>query len=240
MSISYLETGFNELITEVNSTGFASIQLDMTFPEIKPLGQDLYLAMDSISLDIQKSYYNELAFYWPEDWSDLALGLANFHEDSTIKYIWSKQKASQFMNVNFGEKVSYTLINFSERVKSLVTKNHFGLENNELRLSRVIVRQMNENHSTHHRAINFHEDIGYSSKAYQHLLSVALTTYGTPTESKSNKVINVGELLMFNAYDRRRLLGLQEKYAFIHRGPKSGPKMFLFFEFLGPNDKIGG
>ena len=224
MSISYLETGFNELITEVNSTGFASIQLDMKSPEIKPLGQDLYLAMDSISLGIQKSYYNELA---------------NFHEESTIKYIWPKQKAGQFMNVNFGEKVSSTLINFSERVKSLVTKNHFGLENNELRLSRVIVRQMNENHSTQHRAINFHEDIGYSSKAYQHLLSVALTTYGNPTESKSNKVINVGELIIFNAYDRRRLLGLHEKYAFIHRGPKSGPKMLLFFEFLGPNDKLG-
>ena len=92
---------------------------------------------------------------------------------------------------------------------------------------------MNEYHQTKHNGSEFHEDAGYSDRPYQQLLSAVLTTYGIPTEGQ-RKTPELGELVLFNAYDRRRLLGLPEELAFVHKGPKSGPKMFFFFEFLGP------
>src|SRR5207248_2959090 len=107
---------------------------------------------------------------------------------------------------------------------------------NEIRLSRVMVRQMNEKHITTHGAFEFHEDQGYIDRPYQQLLSVIITTFGIPTEAVRYRP-KPGEIVIFNARDRRRLLGLSENLAFVHKGPRSGPKMFFFFEFLGPRGK---
>ncbi|MGE0526895.1 MAG: hypothetical protein AB7P49_07530 [Bdellovibrionales bacterium] len=130
-----------------------------------------------------------------------------------------------------------SVLEFTLKVRELTRRNHFGLPNNELRLARVMLRQMNEGHRTGHRGSEYHEDIGYAGRPYQQLLSVIITTYGIPTEAHRYRP-RVGELLLFNAYDRRRLLGLSEEMAFIHRGPKRGPKMFFFFEFLGPRGEF--
>lgn len=139
------------------------------------------------------------------------------------------------MNQHFGEATTNSILSFAETVKKLTISNHTGLKNNDLKLARVMLRQMNENDVTTHGGSDYHEDSGYQNRPYQQLLSAIITTHGIPTVAERYEP-KVGELLIFNALDRRRLLGMPEDLAFIHTGPKSGPKMFFFFEFLGPRE----
>lgn len=223
---------FRSAITQVNELGFASIDLIADLPE--ELGQQLYEKMNAIDLHPSRArYYNEIAFYWPEDWSDIKEGIGSFHEQKSLKYIYPKTEAQGIMTKNFGEFTTNSILNFVETIKNLTISNHIGLKNNELRLARVMLRQMNESDKTTHGGSDYHEDSGYQNRPYQQLLSVILTTHGIPTTAE-RYTPKVGELLIFNALDRRRLLGLKDELAFIHTGPKTGPKMFFFFEFLGP------
>ena len=223
---------FERAILEVNKSGFAAIDLSKDLPD--HLSEKLYTAMDSNTFHPNRSrYYNELSFYWPEDWSDVEGGIGSFHEERSLEYILPFPEAEALMNEHFGEDQTKTITNFAKQVKKQTVSAHRGLANNELRLSRAILRQMNEGDSTEHLAYEYHKDIGYSDRPYQQLLSVVITTYGIPTIAH-RYTPKVGELLFFNAYDRRRLLDLGKEQAFIHKGPKSGPKMFFFFEFLGP------
>jgi hypothetical protein len=228
------EKQMKDAIGLVNLRGYASLELppDLVFS----LGESLYRAMDAhvFHPDRQK-YYNEIAFYWPEDWQDVEQGIAAFHEQKSLRYILPFQEAQKILSEKIGSNSSHTIFDFATQIKQLIVRNHHGLKNNELRLSRVMVRQMNEDHMTTHGGSDVHEDIGYSHSPYRQLLSAIVTTYGIPTESKTYQP-KVGELLIFNAYDRRKLLGLNDDLAFLHKGPKSGPKMFFFFEFLGPRD----
>ena len=152
----------------------------------------------------------------------------------TIKQIHPASHALAILEPCAGKTLSRKLIDFTRLINQRVVQNHHGLKNNLLRLSRVMVRQMNEHHCTRHAGSVLHEDQGYRNKPLRQLISVVVTTYGTPTLSAIHTA-NVGELLMFNARDRREELGLPMNKAFLHRGPVSGPKMFLFFEFLGPS-----
>jgi hypothetical protein len=223
---------FQSAMAQVNELGFASIDLSVDLPE--ELGQQLYEKMNIIDLHPSRArYYNEIAFYWPEDWSDVKEGIGSFHEQKSLKYIYPKANAQEIMTKNFGESTTNSILNFTEMIKNLTISNHIGLKNNELRLARVMLRQMNESDKTTHGGSDYHEDSGYQDRPYQQLLSVILTTDGIPTTAK-RYTPKVGELLIFNALDRRHLLGLNDELAFIHTGPKTGPKMFFFFEFLGP------
>jgi hypothetical protein len=54
---------------------------------LKPLGEPLYEAMNGATFHPNRaSYYNEIAFHWPEDWSDVTRGLETFHESKSIKH----------------------------------------------------------------------------------------------------------------------------------------------------------
>jgi len=229
------DKNFREAMAAVNTQGFAAIDLSR---EILPhLGQELYAKMDGIHFHKNRAtYYNEIAFYWPEDWSDVELGIGAFHEQKSLKNILPHSEAAELLQTHFGSDLASSIIAFVEKIKTLTVSNHFGLNNNELRLARVMMRQMNQSDHTSHGGANDHEDIGYANRPYQQLLSVIVTTFGIPTEAERHAA-KVGELLLFNAVDRRKLLGLSEELAFIHKGPKSGPKMFFFFEFLGPRTK---
>jgi len=58
---------FQNAISLVNKAGFAAIDLSEELP--KELGPDLYHKMNQITLHPSRErYYNEIAFYWPEDW----------------------------------------------------------------------------------------------------------------------------------------------------------------------------
>ena len=219
-------------IARVNEVGFASIDLRTDLPQT--LGIDLYDLMERKSFHpSRETYYNEIAFYWPEDWLDVPESIGSFHEQKSLTHILPFSNAQQLLKDNFGDEITQAVVNFTSLVKNLIVSEHHGLFNNELRLSRVMARQMNASHQTTHGGSDFHEDRGYSDRPYQQLLSAIITTYGIPTTAK-NIEAKVGELLIFNAFDRRRLLGQSEDLAFVHKGPKSGPKMFFFFEFLGP------
>jgi hypothetical protein len=218
----------------VNRQGFAAIALQPD--KWNKLAEPLYQSMDSTPLHPnRKKYYNEVSFFWPEDWRDVENGIGSFHDPSTVREIFAAEDARILLSRTLSPDLCDAVFDFSETINHLITANHHGLPNCELKLSRVMIRQMNERHQTDHAGSNFHEDIGYSDRPYQQLVSVVLTTFGIPTEAKKYSA-GVGELLIFNAFDRRRILGLTEDFAFIHRGPKSGPKMFFFFEFLGPKD----
>jgi hypothetical protein len=181
----------------------------------------------------RNTYYNEIAFYWPEDWKDVPQGIGAFHEQKSLQRIYPTSEAEKIMIQHFDSVVTEAIFSFALQIKTLTISNHHGLPNNELRLARVMVRQMSENQITRHSGANYHEDRGYSDRPYQQLLSVIITTHGIPTVAERHEA-KIGELLLFNAYDRRKLLGLKDDLAFIHTGPKSGPKLFFFFEFLGP------
>lgn len=57
---------FQEAISQVNEAGFASIDLSADLPS--EIGLQLYEKMNSVDLHPSRArYYNELAFYWPED-----------------------------------------------------------------------------------------------------------------------------------------------------------------------------
>jgi len=216
----------------VNRQGYAAIELPHQL--VVKLGRPLYQAMDAVTLHPNReNYYNEIAFYWPEDWRDVDQGIGSFHEQKSLRHIFPVQEAQKILAEKIGINHCATVLDFASQIKHLVIRNHHGLKNNELRLARVMVRQMSESNLTTHVGSEVHEDIGYSERPYQQLLSVVVTTYGIPTESERHQA-KIGELLIFNAYDRRRLLGLSDDFAFLHKGPKTGPKMFFFFEFLGP------
>lgn len=238
MEYTRVNTGLNDkkfenAIVLLNQQGYSSLELHSD--TIDRLGKSLYLSIDKIQLHPQReNYYNEIAFYWPQDWSDVDQGIGAFHEQKSLTHIFSVDDAKRVLSEKIGEAHTNSIIDFAFQVKQFIIKNHHGLKNNELRLSRVMVRQMNTNHHTKHGGSDLHEDMGYSGRPYQQLLSAIVTTYGIPTKAERHQP-KVGELLIFNAYDRRRLLGRSDDFAFIHRGPKSGPKMFFFFEFLGPS-----
>lgn len=218
----------------VNKQGYASLELPSNL--VDRLGLQLYQKIDQVTFHPDREkYYNELAFYWPEDWCDVEHGIGSFHEQKSLKHIFSAQSARKILGEQLGHSNSDLILDFAFHIKRLIIQNHHGLKNNELRCSRVMVRQMNESNLTIHGGSDVHEDLGYNERPYQQLLSAIVTTYGIPTESKIYQP-RLGELLIFNAYDRRRLLGLDEKFAFLHKGPKTGPKMFFFFEFLGPRE----
>lgn len=159
--------------------------------------------------------------------------IAAFHEKKSLRHIYSVDDAQKLLGGHFGETITKSIFTFAEKIKNLTISNHHGLPNNELRLARVIMRQMSEDDHTLHGGSDWHEDSGYADRPYQQLLSVIVTTHGIPTVAERYNP-KVGELLFFNALDRRKLLGMGDELAFIHTGPKSGPKMFFFFEFLGP------
>ncbi len=237
MNLSSLNTGLTDenvqsAIALVNEQGYAAVSLH---PDVvAKLGHSLYQAIDAITLHPQRdTYYNEIAFFWPNDWSDVEHGIGAFHEQRSLSKIYPADKAKTILDEQIGLDHSDAILNFASQVKQLIVRHHHGLKNNELRLARVMIRQMNEKNSTKHSGSNLHEDIGYNDRPYQQLLSVIVTTFGIPTEAIKHQS-KVGELLIFNAYDRRRLLERNDDFAFIHTGPKSGPKMFFFFEFLGP------
>lgn len=226
---------FKDAIVKVNEIGFASIDISADLP--KELSSELYEKFNSVDLHPSRAkYYNEIAFYWPEDWADVPEGIAAFHEQKSLKHIYPQKQAQEIMNQHFGESITNSIFNFARTVKELTISNHFGLKNNELKLARVMIRQMNEQDHTTHGGSDYHEDSGYQNRPYQQLLSVILTTHGIPTAADRYSA-KLGELLIFNALDRRRLLGMKDDLAFIHTGPKSGPKLFFFFEFLGRNDR---
>ena len=219
-------------IARVNEVGFASIDLRADLSH--SLGIDLYNLMEQKSFHPSREmYYNEIAFYWPEDWHEVPESIGSFHEQKSLKHILPFSNAQQLLQDSFGDEITQAVVNFTSLVKNLIVSEHHGLLNNELRLSRVMLRQMNARHKTSHGGSDFHEDRGYSDRPYQQLLSAIITTHGIPTTAQ-NFEAKVGDLLIFNAFDRRRLLGQSEELAFVHKGPKSGPKMFFFFEFLGP------
>lgn len=238
MAYTRVNTGLNDkdfvnAFSQVNIHGFASLNLHSD--TIDRLGESLYLSIDKVNLHPQReSYYNEIAFYWPYDWSDIENGIGTFHEQKSLAHILNVDDAKKILLENIEESLTNSIIDFAFQIKQFIVKNHHGLNNNELRLSRVMVRQMNESHITKHGGSDIHEDKGYSHRPYQQLLSAIVTTYGIPTMAERYQP-KVGELLIFNAYDRRRLLKMENDHAFIHQGPKSGPKMFFFFEFLGPS-----
>ncbi len=231
--ISFLtDTETRDAIRQVNERGYAAL----TLPEdlITKLGEPLYKSVDQVTLHPNREkYYNEIAFYWPEDWRDVDRGIGAFHNENSLRHIYSNSDAERILNEKIGPDQTALVMSFSFQIKQLVVTNHHGLVNNEIRLARVMIRQMNENQRTAHGGADVHEDIGYNDRPYRQLLSVILTTHGLPTQSATYNA-RPGELLMFNAYDRRQLLGMGEDLAFLHKGPKSGPKMFFFFEFLGP------
>ena len=230
--LDLLETHMRRAIATVNKDGFAAIDLSTSLPI--ELGHELYSALDPITLHPGRSkYYNEVALYWPEDWVGVENGIGSFHEQSSLKYIYPVDKGFRLLEQNLGSNQALAILDFVRAVKIATIKHHFGLANNELRLSRVMIRQMGERDRTFHGGADWHEDIGYPDRGYQQLLSVIITTFGNVTISERHNC-KVGELLVFNAYDRRRLLGHGPEKAFMHCGPKSGPKMFFFFEFLGP------
>ncbi len=221
---------------DINSVGFSVIDLKGKTPEI--LGKPLYLAMDKKKLHANRdSYYNEIAFYFPDDWKKVSSGLKSFHDESTTLFIHDSEKASRIIDNELGLKFTPVILGFTQTVNNLVTKYHCGLKDNELKLARCMIRQMNERHNTSHLGSEVHEDQGYTGRAYRQMVSAILTTYGTPTISDKYSA-KVGEMLIFNAKDRRVELGLDESKAFLHRGPKSGPKLLFFFEFLGVNPKV--
>ncbi len=223
-----------DAIDLVNRKGFASLALPASV--VFELGHLLYQDMDTVSFHPNRqSYYNEIAFYWPEDWLDVDRGIGSFHDQRSLRHILPIGDAQNVLREKLGIRHTAAILNFASDIKRLVIRNHHGLRNNELRLSRVMVRQMNESNQTTHGGSEVHEDIGYTGRRYQQLLSAIVTTHGIPTESAIYQP-KLGELLIFNAYDRRRLLGLSDDFAFFHKGPKTGPKMFFFFEFLGPKD----
>jgi len=219
-------------ISEVNKAGFSSIDIsNMVLPT---LGENLYNIMDKYDFHENRySYYNEVSFYWPEDWNDVENGIGSFHKEAELKTILPFKKAKLFLDESLGQNLSSLVFEFTSKVKELIVENHHGLLNNELKLSRAMVRQMNQHSFTKHQGADFHEDCGYSNTNYQQLLSAIVTTHGKPTEAL-NYSPKLGELVILNAYHRRKLLNLSKDYAFIHKGPKSGPKLFFFFEFLGP------
>lgn len=219
-------------ISLVNKQGYAALDLPNKYQV--ELGEALYQAVDSVTLHPSRdTYYNEIAFYWPEDWFDVEHGICSFHDERSLRYIYSAKDARNILTEKIGEAHTEAILEFASHIKHLVIENHHGLQNNELRLARVMVRQMNENQHTRHSGASIHEDIGYSDRPYQQLLSVVATTHGIPTKADRYPA-KLGELLIFNAYDRRRLLSMSQEHAFLHEGPKTGPKMFFFFEFLGP------
>lgn len=221
-------------ISLVNKQGYAALDLPNEYH--LALGEALYHAVDSVTLHPNRdTYYNEITFYWPEDWFDVEHGICSFHDEKSLRSIYPANVAQKILIDKIGESHTEAIFEFASQIKHLVIENHHGLQNNELRLARVIVRQMNENQQTQHSGASIHEDIGYSDRAYQQLLSVIATTYGIPTRADRYQA-KLGELLIFNAYDRRRLLSMSQDLAFYHEGPKSGPKMFFFFEFLGPRN----
>lgn len=220
-------------IEKVNREGFATIDLS---EDISPdLGVNLYEIMNNKEFHPSRAhYYNEIAFYWPDDWKDVSEGIGSFHEQKSLKQILPFPQAKHLLLSHFGGEITQAIVDFVSQVKNLVVSQHHGLSNNELRLSRVMIRQLNENDHTLHGGSDCHEDQGYSNRPYQQLLSAVITTHGIPTAAGRYEA-KVGELLIFNAFDRRRILGLCDDLAFVHSGPKTGPKMFFFFEFLGPS-----
>jgi hypothetical protein len=231
--MKWSENEFRNIFDQVNTLGFSVVDLTVQFNPL--LGEPLYKAMDAVKLHpMSATYYNEIAFYWPEDWKDVSDGIGCFHAIKDVERVYAAQKANLILQESLGAHFAEAIFSFAESLKGNIVRNHIGLDNNELRLSRVMIRQMNERHVTHHGAIEFHEDRGYVGRTYRQLLSAIVTTFGIPTEGKGYSP-KVGELVIFNSRDRRESLGLDQQYAFIHRGPKSGPKMFFFFEFLGPS-----
>ncbi|MBL7689621.1 MAG: hypothetical protein JNJ49_16410 [Bdellovibrionaceae bacterium] len=239
MRFSSINTGLTDekiqsAISLVNQQGYAAI--DLHSDVVNKLGKPLYQAIDAVTLHPQRDkYYNEIAFFWPEDWQGVEQGIGSFHEQKSLDKIYQADAAKTILGEKIGSSYSDVILDFAFQVKQLIIRHHHGLKKNELRLARVMVRQMNEKNLTRHNGSNLHEDIGYNNRPYQQLLSAIVTTFGIPTEAIRHQA-RVGELLIFNAYDRRRLLEMNENLAFVHKGPKSGPKMFFFFEFLGPRD----
>ena len=230
-NVEITDQEMREAISLVNCQGYAALALPAQV-ELS-LGRTLYKAMDAQTFHPHRQrYYNEIAFFWPDDWLDVESGVGAFHEQKSLPYIMPVEEARKLLNEKLGAMHAEAILNFALQLKQLVIHNHHGLENNELRLARVMVRQMNETDHTSHSGADLHEDVGYSDRPYSQLLSVIVTTHGITTESKIYQP-KVGELLVFNAYDRRKRLGLDESFAFLHKGPRTGPKMFFFFEFLG-------
>ncbi|MGE0763755.1 MAG: hypothetical protein AB7N80_10800 [Bdellovibrionales bacterium] len=227
---------FHNAIAKVNKDGFSTINLKKIFPA--NLGRDLFDAMDRVDFHSSRAdYYNEVCLHWPEDWKDVPNGLAAFHDSDHLAQILSNEDAKKLLQENLGAKLTRSIFNFTEKIKNLIMRTHHGLPNNELRLSRLMIRQMGPTQTTTHGTADLHEDLGYEHRPYQQLLSAVLTTYGAPTIAPRHPC-QIGELLIFNAFDRRRILGLPETQAFVHKGPKSGPKLLFFFEFLGPQDLL--
>ncbi|MBO9666244.1 MAG: hypothetical protein J7501_05475, partial [Bdellovibrio sp.] len=116
------DSNFREAISQVNRDGFAA--LDISAEILPHLGEELYLKMDQINFHEKRStYYNEIAFYWPEEWSDVELGIGAFHEQRSLKNILPHSEAAVLLKNNFGETLAAQIVKFVSDVKELTIKS---------------------------------------------------------------------------------------------------------------------
>ena len=222
---------FSKAFLEVDQRGWGKIDLQKHPPILN--GSKLYNLMDK-GYDSGKRgmYYNEIAFNWFNEWVE-AGGIQSYHDLETSKSIFDVSAAKEIYTKIFGDKLAKDLLDLISQIKELCIEHHPDKYNRNLKLGRVLLRQMNEHETTNHSGSEWHEDTGYSNKPFFQYLSAAITLHGKPTLAEKYSP-EVGQLLIFNNYHRRIDLKLSDDFAFKHKGPKSGPKLFLFFEFLIP------
>lgn len=209
-------------LKQLNHEGF--VALSMRGLKIFGLGEQVYFGFDkNYQAPDRENYFNELAFNWGGDDKRAARG---FHDEKTLKSIHSLETAKGILNNIVSADIVSELLHFLVWVKESCLQL-----DPELAVSRCMIRQYNQLEKAQPRFSSWHEDQGWSDREYQQHLTAAITLYGIPTEAKRHKV-EVGDLLVFNAKDRRIALKLDDSKVFLHRGPKHGPKLFIFWEFL--------
>ena len=230
-----MEDFFKKYPAELATNGYCKLNLKNSFPTTE--GK---LIFDLLSKNQQrsayKSKYETLAFHWKEDWANISGGTDSFFgEGFTEKFIVDAAKAEGILNEVVGRTLSKQILDFCLNIKNLTVSSHKQAGYSDLLLSRVILRQLDEGKEVEYAA-NWHEDIGYENKPLRQYLSVIITPYGNPTASRREDVsIDVGDLVIMNAYHRRKDLGISDQVAVIHKGPSVGPKLFFFFEFMIEN-----
>ena len=211
-----------EKLEAVNTEGFAAIDVSHLLSAIE--GSQIYQAMDTgFSAPDRGHYFNEISFNWGETESDAAMG---FHDQKTIATIHSVQEAQSLLRQFLSESTTFEFMSFLLWVKESCLRLDLDLV-----LARCMIRQYGPSEEAQPRFSSWHEDQGWVGKEYEQHLTAAITLHGIPTEAQRHKV-KVGELLVFNAKDRRLKLGLGDSKRFLHRGPSHGPKLFVFWEFL--------
>ena len=168
-----MSPSFKNAMNEINSKGFSAVDLRGQVPNL--LGESLYSAMNKRDLHPNKdNYYNEIAFYFTKDWEDVSGGLSNFHDEATLGIIFDSKEASRLIDHQLGQGFSSAILKWCRTVSELITNYHFGLDDNEIRLSRCMIRQMDHDHKTAHLGAKLHEDQGYSGRNYRQLVSAVL------------------------------------------------------------------